>query len=80
MAAMHPTAPGASTSSPTRSSTSTATRPRPTTDYLFVRPGADGLAIVAAGRYHDRLVRQGTRWRFTERTITMLGDESGPDG
>ena len=48
-----------------------------TTDYLFVRPTADGPAIVAAGRYHDRLVRVGLRWRFRERSITMLG---GPEG
>ena len=25
-----------------------------TTDYLFVRPTTDGLAIIAAGRYHDQ--------------------------
>jgi uncharacterized protein (TIGR02246 family) len=43
-----------------------------TTDYLFVRPGVEGLAIVAAGRYHDRLVRDGATWRFSEREITML--------
>jgi uncharacterized protein (TIGR02246 family) len=44
-----------------------------TTDYLFVRPTAEGPALVAAGRYYDRLTRDGPTWRFTERTITMLG-------
>jgi uncharacterized protein (TIGR02246 family) len=48
-----------------------------TTDYLFVRQTADGPTIVAAGRYHDRLARDGRRWRFRERSITMLG---GPEG
>jgi ketosteroid isomerase-like protein len=47
------------------------------TDYLFVRPGAQGLAIIAAGRYLDELVRDGSRWRFRARTITMLGVPSG---
>lgn len=44
------------------------------TDYLFVRPSATGPVIVAAGRYHDRLVREGARWLFEERAITMLGE------
>ena len=48
-----------------------------TTDYLFVRPTADGLAIIAAGRYHDQLVRDEARWRFRERTITMLRRRPG---
>ena len=48
-----------------------------TTDYLFVRQTADGPTIVAAGRYHDRLARDGRQWRFRERSITMLG---GPEG
>jgi uncharacterized protein (TIGR02246 family) len=43
-----------------------------TTDYLFVRAGAEGIGIVSAGRYHDTLVRQGGRWRFSERRITFL--------
>ncbi len=47
------------------------------TDYLFVRPSADGIAIIAAGRYHDRLVDDGDRWRFTERKITMLSATGG---
>lgn len=44
------------------------------TDYLFVRPTDGGIAIIAAGRYYDRLVRDGTEWRFHEREITMVGD------
>jgi ketosteroid isomerase-like protein len=47
------------------------------TDYLFVRPGGDGLAIIAAGRYLDELVRDGAGWRFRVRTITMLGVPTG---
>ncbi|MGO8872124.1 MAG: nuclear transport factor 2 family protein [Acidimicrobiales bacterium] len=49
-----------------------------TTDYVFVRPTPQGLGIIAAGRYHDRLVRDGGRWRFCERTITMLGSDREP--
>jgi uncharacterized protein (TIGR02246 family) len=48
-----------------------------TTDYLFVRPTTDGLAIIAAGRYHDHLVRDEARWRFRERSITMLSAAGG---
>ena len=52
-----------------------------TTDYLFVRPAPTGPVIVAAGRYHDRLVRDGDRWLLEERTITMLGEpEETADG
>ena len=47
------------------------------TDYLFVRAGTEGLTLVAAGRYHDQLVRDGSRWRFRRREITLLGP---PDG
>jgi ketosteroid isomerase-like protein len=47
------------------------------TDYLFVRPGPEGMAILAAGRYLDELVRDGARWRFRVRTITMLGVPTG---
>jgi uncharacterized protein (TIGR02246 family) len=49
------------------------------TDYLFVHPTAGGLVPVATGRYHDELVRDGDRWRFRQRRITLLGpfEESG---
>jgi len=50
------------------------------TDYLFVRPTADGPGIVAAGRYHDLLTRDGRCWRFRERSITMLGLPEGATG
>jgi uncharacterized protein (TIGR02246 family) len=50
-----------------------------TTDYLFVRAGAEGIAIVSAGRYDDTLVREGGRWRFRERLISFL-DEGGSTG
>ena len=43
------------------------------TDYIFVdRSGA----IISVGRYHDRLVRDGKRWRFQERRIVFVGDEA----
>ena len=47
------------------------------TDYLFVRPTPGGMAIIAAGRYLDELVRDGAGWRFEVRTITMLGGPTG---
>jgi uncharacterized protein (TIGR02246 family) len=50
------------------------------TDYLFVRPTADGPTIVAAGRYRDVLAREGRSWRFRERAITMLGAPVGGEG
>lgn len=43
------------------------------TDYLFVRPAAEGLVPVATGRYRDTLVRDGERWRFQQREISLLG-------
>ena len=50
------------------------------TDYLFVRPTGSGLALVATGRYHDRLVRDSDRWRFQAREITLLEPYDGPAG
>ena len=50
-----------------------------TTDYLFVRGGAEGIGIVSAGRYHDTLVREDGKWRFRERRITFL-DAPGSSG
>jgi len=47
------------------------------TDYLFVRPASEGVAIIAAGRYLDELVRHGAGWRFRARTITLLGVPTG---
>ena len=50
------------------------------TDYLFVRPTTQGLVLVATGRYHDQLVRDGERWRFRQREITLLGPPDGDAG
>jgi 3-phenylpropionate/cinnamic acid dioxygenase small subunit len=41
-------------------------------DYLFVRPSADGPVIAAMGRYRDELVHDAGRWRFRRRTISIL--------
>jgi 3-phenylpropionate/cinnamic acid dioxygenase small subunit len=43
-----------------------------TTDYCFV---SQGLQITSAGRYHDRLVRDGGRWRIAARQIVFLGQQ-----
>jgi 3-phenylpropionate/cinnamic acid dioxygenase small subunit len=50
------------------------------TDYLFVRPTAQGLVLVATGRYRDELARDGDRWRFRQREITLLGPYDGDTG
>ena len=42
------------------------------TDYLYVRPSGDGVAIIAAGRYHDRLVRTTDGWRIASRVEETL--------
>ena len=44
------------------------------TDFLYMNKTDDGYAISNAGRYHDRLVREPDRWRFSTRTIVFLGD------
>jgi len=51
-----------------------------TTDYLFVRPTGAGPTIVAAGRYHDQLARDGVDWKFRLRSITMLDDPGDASG
>lgn len=44
------------------------------TDYLFVRNATgEGLVLVATGRYRDDLIRDGDRWRFRQREISLLG-------
>ncbi len=50
------------------------------TDYLFVRPTGQGLVPIATGRYRDELVRDGDRWRFRQREITLLGPVDGDAG
>ena len=50
------------------------------TDVAVLFTGDDGrIGVATLGRYHDRLVQQGGRWRFAER-ILVLGDEPVPDG
>ena len=58
---------------------STATRPRRPPTTCSCGPPPEGPTIVAAGRYHDRLVRDGRGWRFRERAITMLGAAEGDE-
>ncbi|HLG92637.1 MAG TPA: nuclear transport factor 2 family protein [Acidimicrobiales bacterium] len=49
------------------------------TDYLFVGRAGEGFAITNVGRYHDKLVRRGSEWLFSERRIVFLGDEPQGD-
>jgi 3-phenylpropionate/cinnamic acid dioxygenase small subunit len=45
------------------------------TDYAFVgRTDRGRLAVTSSGRYLDRFVRDGGRWRFASREIVFLGD------
>jgi 3-phenylpropionate/cinnamic acid dioxygenase small subunit len=44
---------------------------RAVTDYVFLDKQR---AITSVGRYHDRFVRDGGRWRFADRRIAFLGD------
>jgi 3-phenylpropionate/cinnamic acid dioxygenase small subunit len=46
---------------------------RVVTDYIF---NDKQRAVTSAGRYHDRLVRHGDRWRFADRRIVFMGDEA----
>ena len=51
-----------------------------TSAYVYVRPGDGGPVTAAAGRYRDRLVRVGGRWRIRERAVSLLGvPEPGTD-
>lgn len=53
---------------------------RATSDFLVVQlaDGGEPLTVVAAGRYDDRFVRDGGRWRFAERRMSpqLFGDVS----
>ena len=50
------------------------------TDMTVYATGEDGrIAIATMGRYHDRLVRDGGRWRFRERVLVFAG-QSVPEG
>ncbi len=56
-----------------------ADRCRAWTDLIALASSAQGVAIATIGRYHDRIVREGGRWRFAARTIVM-GGEAVPEG
>ncbi len=44
-----------------------------TTDFVTVGPdGGDGYRIILVARYVDSFVRDGDRWRFTERRIEEM--------
>ncbi len=51
-----------------------------TTDFIFVARQGERLAVTNSGRYHDRLVRRGDRWLFSERRIVFMGDEPPGEG
>jgi 3-phenylpropionate/cinnamic acid dioxygenase small subunit len=42
-------------------------------DFMFFGPGEGGFVAIAANRYHDRLVRSGDQWIFTEVNISLFG-------
>ncbi|PXX71806.1 SnoaL-like protein [Nocardia tenerifensis] len=48
--------------------------------YVTVFQAVEGLSLqpIAAGRYDDRFLRDGSRWRFAERrfTLDLLGEVS----
>lgn len=49
-------------------------RARAWTDFTAFGTGDDGhMSIATVGRYYDRLVLDGERWRFEERAIVMGG-------
>jgi 3-phenylpropionate/cinnamic acid dioxygenase small subunit len=50
------------------------------TDVTVFATGPDrAVSIATIGRYHDRLVREGSRWRFRERVLLFAG-EPVPEG
>jgi 3-phenylpropionate/cinnamic acid dioxygenase small subunit len=44
---------------------------RSVSDFVYVAPEGDGFKIMTAGRYTDRLVREGDRWLFAAREIVL---------
>jgi 3-phenylpropionate/cinnamic acid dioxygenase small subunit len=40
-------------------------------DVLMLRPSPEGPRPVLVGEYHDRLVREGGRWRFARREVVV---------
>ena len=47
-------------------------------DFISIWKTPRGAVIARAGRYHDRLVKDGDRWRFAERTV-IASTWSPPD-
>jgi hypothetical protein len=41
--------------------------------FVFFGPSASGPVVVAVGAYHDILVYDGSRWRFSQREATLFG-------
>ena len=54
-------------------------RARAWTDLSAFASAKDGISIATIGRYHDELVREGSRWRFARRAVVMAG-EPLPEG
>ena len=50
---------------------------RAESDFFFLAPGQPGPVITIAGRYDDALVREGDRWVFTSRDITLMSPGTG---
>jgi 3-phenylpropionate/cinnamic acid dioxygenase small subunit len=54
-------------------------RCRAWTDLVTFATTPAGLSLSTIGRYHDRIAREGGRWRFAERAVVMAG-EALPEG
>jgi uncharacterized protein (TIGR02246 family) len=48
------------------------------TDFVAIVGDDEGLRVVAAGRYYDRIVRDEGRWRFSRRDIRAAGEQLPP--
>jgi 3-phenylpropionate/cinnamic acid dioxygenase small subunit len=49
-------------------------RCRAWTDLVTFAATPEGIRVSTIGRYHDRIARDGGRWRFLERAVVMAGE------
>jgi uncharacterized protein (TIGR02246 family) len=43
-------------------------------DFFYLAKAEEGFSILAAGQYFDHMARETDRWRFSSRTVVMMGD------